>query len=97
MRGAKHKAYYRGTKDSIGCLLSRQRHTVMYYNKIQTDNSSVYAPPNKYGYKININHPKILPLYQAFKRKKKALILSDEERHEFEEIIFRMIEKRQVI
>lgn len=84
MRGAEHEAY------------GRRTYGVMYYGKVQTDNSSVYAPPNKYGYRINITHPKILPLYEAYKKRKRAVILSDEERHEFEEIIFRMIEKRQV-
>lgn len=58
-----------------------------------TDNKSIYAPSNKYGYKININHEKIKPLYERFKAKKKALILSDDERFEFEAIIFKMIEK----
>lgn len=58
-----------------------------------TDNKSIFAPTNKYGYKININHEKIKPLYERFKAKKKALILSDDERFEFEVIIFKMIEK----
>lgn len=58
-----------------------------------TDNNSIYAPTNKYGYKINISHEKIKPLYERFKAKKKALILSDDERFEFEAIIFKMIEK----
>ena len=59
------------------------------------NNSLIYAPQNKYGYKININHPKINPLYEAFKKKKKAIILSDEERFEFENIIFKMIERKK--
>lgn len=58
-----------------------------------TDNKSIYAPSNKYGYKININHEKIKPLYERFKAKKKEIILSDKERLEFEAIIFKMIEK----
>ena len=58
-----------------------------------TDNKSIFAPTNKYSYKININHEKIKPLYERFKAKKKALILSDDERFEFEAIIFKMIEK----
>ena len=58
-----------------------------------TDNKSIFALTNKYGYKININHDKIKPLYERFKAKKKALILSDDERIEFEAIIFKMIEK----
>lgn len=48
---------------------------------------SIYAPPNKYEYKIAINHPKIKPLYERFKDSKNARILSDKERFEFEAII----------
>lgn len=59
------------------------------------DNNSIFAPVNKYGYRININHPSVLPLYEEFKRRKNAIILSDEERLEFEAIIFKMIEKRR--
>ena len=38
--------------------------------------NNIYAPESKYGYRININHPKIQPLYEAYKRKKRAMILS---------------------
>lgn len=58
-------------------------------------NDSIYAKPNKYGYKINVNHPKIKPLYEKYKRHIKAIILSDAERLEFERIIFKMIEKKR--
>ena len=47
-------------------------------------NKSIYAPPNKYGYEISINHPKI-----------GAIILSDEERFQFENIIKEMIERKK--
>ncbi len=57
--------------------------------------NSIYAPENKYGYKISINHPKIRPLYEAYKKKIGAIILSDDERFEFERIIFKMIERRK--
>ncbi|MGN0614201.1 MAG: hypothetical protein ACI4JB_09935 [Porcipelethomonas sp.] len=56
---------------------------------------SIYAPPNKYGYKIAINHPRIKPLYDAYKKKIVAVILSDDERFEFERIIFKMIERKK--
>lgn len=61
----------------------------------KNNHDSYFAPQNKYGYKISINHPKIKPLYEAFKKKKKAIILSDEERFEFEAIIFKMIERNR--
>lgn len=49
--------------------------------------------PNKYGYQVNINHSKVQPLYERFKRSKKAIILSDKERLEFEEIIMKKVRK----
>ena len=49
-----------------------------------TQNDSIFAPPNKYGYKININHPQIKPLYERYKSSIKAKILSDAERFDFE-------------
>lgn len=57
-------------------------------------NESIFAPPNKYGYQININHPKIRPLYEAYKKKIGAIILSDKERFDFEDVIFKMIERK---
>ena len=56
---------------------------------------SIYAKPNKYGYKIAINRPKIKPLYERFKDSKNARILSDKERFEFEAIIISAIQKRR--
>lgn len=58
---------------------------------LRTGNNSVYAPNNKYGYKININHPDIRPLYEHFKRKLGAVILSDAERFQFEAAVMKMI------
>lgn len=61
---------------------------------LQTDNR-IICEPNKYGYKVNINHPKIRPLYDRFKRIKKAVILSDQERFEFEAAVLKMIESKR--
>ncbi len=47
-------------------------------------NESIYAPPNNCGYKININHPEIRPVYEAYKRKYGIIIMSDHERIMFE-------------
>lgn len=58
---------------------------------------SIYAKDNPYGYKINVNHPKILPLYQRYKDKVGERILSDRQRRHFELIIFEMIERRSSI
>lgn len=56
---------------------------------------NIFAEPNKFGYQININHPKIKPLYERYKRSIKAIILSDAERFEFEKYIFQAIEKKR--
>ena len=61
--------------------------------KMTTPNDSIFAPPNKYGYQINIKHPKILPLYERYKRKVGEIILSDRQRFEFEGYIFQMLER----
>ena len=52
---------------------------------------SIFAPANKYGYKIAINHPLIQPLYERYKRKLGERILSDAQRLEFERIILEKI------
>ena len=65
------------------------------YVSCKNDNSSIFAPPNEYGYKINISHPDVKEKYELFKKKKKAIILSDDERFEFEAIIFKMIERKK--
>jgi hypothetical protein len=53
----------------------------------------IFAPENKYGYKIAINHPLIQPLYERYKRKLGERILSDAQRFEFERIILEKLEK----
>ena len=58
-------------------------------------NDSIYAKPNSYGYKLNVNHPQILPLYERYKKKLGEKILSDSQRHEFEQIIFRALQKKK--
>lgn len=60
---------------------------------LKKKNDSIYAPPNKYGYKISINHPKIRPLYEAYKRRIGEQILSDAQRFHFEMLILEMIRR----
>lgn len=57
-------------------------------------NDIIWAKDNPYGYKINVNHPKILPLYQRYKDKIGERILSDQQRRHFELLIFELIERR---
>lgn len=56
---------------------------------------SVFAKDNPYGYKIDINHPKIRPLYERYKEKVGEHILSDRQRRHFELLIFELIERRK--
>lgn len=44
-----------------------------------------------YGYKINISHPQIRPLYDRYLRKLGTPILSDGQRHQFEALIMHLI------
>ena len=60
-----------------------------------TPNDTIYAKPNRYGYKININHPDIKPMYEMYKHRIGAKILSDAQRQHFESIIFEMLEKKR--
>lgn len=54
--------------------------------------NTIYAPENKYGYRINMMHPKIEPLYKRYKKWKGIADwcpLSDAERLEFESYILK--------
>ena len=60
-----------------------------------TTNDSIYAKENKYGYKLNVNHPQILPLYERYKKKLGEKILSDTQRLTFETMIFKALQKKK--
>lgn len=62
---------------------------------MENDNNSIYAKPNKYGYKLNINNPQIRPLYERYKKKLGEKILSDNQRLTFETLIFNAIADKQ--
>lgn len=62
----------------------------------RSNNTSIFNPNNKYGYKININHPIIRPLYEKCKLKLNIMIMSDQQRHDFETIILRKIENGEI-
>ena len=57
------------------------------------ENTSIFAKSNKYGYQININHPKIRPMYERYKEKIGERILSDKQRFDFERLIFELIRR----
>lgn len=58
-------------------------------------NDSIYAKPNSYGYKLNVNNPQILPLYERYKKKLGEKILSDAQRLTFETMIFQAIAEKK--
>lgn len=51
---------------------------------------NIYCNPNKYGYKLNINHPYINSLYVRYCKWKNILLtfpLTDQQRFEFEQYV----------
>lgn len=60
-----------------------------------SDDTSIYAKPNPYGYRLNINHPDINPHYERYKRKCGTTILSDAQRLEFERLMFAWMERKR--
>lgn len=63
------------------------------------DRQAIECKPNKYGYRLNLNHPAVDELYKRFKRWKGIHIndpLSDEERKEFEDYAMPYLIKRQI-
>lgn len=62
------------------------------------EEDSIFIPEHrrKCGYQINVNHPKIKPLLSAYHKKigvPENIHLSGAQRHYFEMLIFKMIEK----
>ena len=57
------------------------------------ENMSIFAKTNKYGYQINVNHPRIRPMYELYKEKIGERILSDKQRFDFERLIFELIRR----
>ena len=62
---------------------------------LKKKDDSIILPPNKYGYRVNINHPKINPMYERYKDKLGERILSDAQRFAFETAVFQMIERKK--
>lgn len=60
------------------------------------NNESIFNYINPYGYKINVNHPKIRPLYEKCKLKLNIVIMSDRQRYDFESVIIKKIEKGEL-
>lgn len=56
----------------------------------------IYTTNNPYGFRINVNHPRIRPLYQRYKEHIGERILSDNQRRHFELLIFELMERRKI-
>jgi hypothetical protein len=68
------------------------------FEPLVAQNDSIYAPVNSSGYKINVNHPKIKPLYEAYHKHighPLHIHLSHAQRMEFEMMVLRLIEKKR--
>ena len=63
---------------------------------LDLESSNPYTEGNPYGYRLNVNHPKVRELYERYKTKVLhehiAHPVSDAQRVEFENIILRKIE-----
>lgn len=72
--------------------------TVEKFARISHDNDdSIFISGNECGYKVNITHPLIRPLYERFKEKIGCPIvypLSDRERFQFENLIIQKFGKK---
>lgn len=69
----------------------------MQIGRLKTD-GSIFTDDNRYGYKININHPSIRPLYERYKQKigvPSRIGLSTAQRFEFERAILELIERKK--
>ena len=60
--------------------------------------NSVYLESNRYGYRININHPSIRPLYEAYHRRIGVPLhihLTHIQRLQFDTLVHRMLEQKR--
>ena len=59
---------------------------------------SIFVEGNPYGYRLNISHPKIAPLYWRYKAWKdipRTAPMSDQERFEFEAMVLKRKEQHE--
>lgn len=58
--------------------------------------NGIFTVENPWGYRFNINHPKIKPLYERFKKWKSIYgAPSDKQRREFEEYLLQHMNKKR--
>lgn len=64
-------------------------------NYMSERQNEIFMIPNKYGFRVNINHPKIKPIYDKWKHKHGIMIPSEAERREFESSLINYINERE--
>lgn len=60
------------------------------------ENPSIFNRNNPYGYRINVNHPSIRPLFEAYYKRigvPFSIPLTHRQRMRFEEAVIELIEK----
>ena len=68
----------------------------MQISRLKTD-GSIFTTNNPYGYKININHPAIYPLFVAYHKKIGVPLhihMTSEQRLNFEAAVIKLLEKK---
>ena len=68
----------------------------MKISRLETD-GSIFTTSNPCGYKININHPKIYPLFVAYHKKIGVPLhihMTTEQRLEFEAAVMKLLERK---
>ena len=61
---------------------------------------SIYTNNNKYGFRLNVNHPYINKLYLRFKASKGVGVnspLNDSDRMEFERVVIEQLKKKGLL
>ena len=66
---------------------------------LPSEDDPIFIPEEKrrYGYRINVNHPRIRPLFAAYHRKigvPENIHLSGAQRHHFEMAVIKLLERK---
>ena len=80
----------------MGKKISWEEAEKLGLSKKKEEEGIIMPRPNKYGYRVNISHPAVRPLYERYKQKIGAIILSDKERLVFEMHIINTLKRKGV-
>lgn len=68
--------------------------------KFYEDEIPLFCSPNKYGYRLNVNHPLINKIYKRYKKKNniaRRIPLSDKQRLEFEQVTLDYLKEKGIV